>query len=230
MGPFLVVAIVALIIAALIYAYYAEKKHKEELLAWVRAAGFRFRAEKDYGIPSRFAFFDPLCQGDNRYAYNIIEGEVENLPFLMFDYHYETYSTDNKGRRQTHHHHFTATIFETGLSFPTQIKIRPENFLDKLAAVVGFDDIDFESSEFSKAFHVKSKDRKLAYDVIHARMMEYLLAHRGYHVEIEHHAICVTNGESGKLKVPAYDAQLRFTREVLSLLPEYLVRDLSARS
>ena len=43
----------------------------------------------------------------------------------------------------------------------------------------GHDDIDFESAEFSRNFYVKSSDRKWAFDILHARAMEFLLAEDG---------------------------------------------------
>ena len=56
--------------------------------------------------------------------------------------------------------------------------IRPEGFFDKVAGAFGFDDIDFESEEFSRAFFVKSSDKRFAYDVLHPRMLELLMAER----------------------------------------------------
>ena len=37
-------------------------------------------------------------------------------------------------------------------------------------------DIRFESEDFSRKYHVTSADRRFAYDLIHPRMMEYLMA------------------------------------------------------
>ena len=55
------------------------------------------------------------------------------------------------------------------------LSIRPETLGDKLADALGADDIDFESQEFSNRFWVKSEDRRFAYDLIHPRMMQFLL-------------------------------------------------------
>ena len=53
--------------------------------------------------------------------------------------------------------------------------VRGENLWDKMTSAFGFDDIDFESAEFSRKFFVKSPDRKWAYDVIHQETMELLI-------------------------------------------------------
>jgi hypothetical protein len=74
--------------------------------------------------------------------------------------------------------------------------IRPEHFFDRFAGVFGFDDIDFESAEFSKSFFVKSRDRRFAYDVIDARMMEFLMATRPTTIDIEIGQCCVSDGQT----------------------------------
>lgn len=221
---FAVIAIVAAIIVAGILAAAAAKKRREAIAAWARANGFSYFPGEDRGMAARYAYFDSLSSGSNRYAYNIVRGDVGGLPFCMFDFHYETHSTDSKGRRQTHHHHLTAVVIETGLAFPAELKVRPEGFFDKLASVVGFDDIDFESDEFSRKFHVKSNDKKFAYDVIHPRMMEYLLQHPSGSFEIERNAIGVAGGSC--LPAEQWKTYLSYTRNILDMLPEYLIEQL----
>ncbi|MCZ6810529.1 MAG: hypothetical protein O7D97_00875, partial [Planctomycetota bacterium] len=72
--------------------------------------------------------------------------------------------------------------------------IRREGMFDKLAGAFGFDDIDFESAEFSKRFYVKSPDKRFAYDVIHPRMMEFLLGGDPPTVDIEAGRCCLSDG------------------------------------
>ncbi len=80
--------------------------------------------------------------------------------------------TGSGKNRQTHRH--AVVIVETGLPV-IPLEIRREHLLDKVGEFLGHDDIDFESAEFSRTFHVTAADRKWAYDVIHTRTMEYLL-------------------------------------------------------
>ena len=92
-----------------------------------------------------------------------------------FDYHYETYSTDKDGGRTTHHHYFSALVFELDV-YVKPLLIRSETFFDKIGEFFGADDIDFESDRFSREFFVKSPDRRWAFDVIGQSTMEFLLA------------------------------------------------------
>ena len=57
-----------------------------------------------------------------------------------------------------------------------------------------FDDIDFESDEFSRKFYVQSSDRKFAYDVLHPRMMEFLLQTTPPMIDVEGGALCLSGG------------------------------------
>ncbi|NJN14634.1 MAG: DUF3137 domain-containing protein, partial [Planctomycetes bacterium] len=120
-------------------------------------------------------WFGEFSTGSNRYAYNVLAGRTGERDLWIFDHHHETYSTDSKGRRTTHHHHVTCLLLQHDLDLGN-LRLRPEHLFDKLKAAFGFDDIDFESAEFSRRFHVSGEDRKLAYDVFHPRMIEYLLA------------------------------------------------------
>ena len=76
----------------------------------------------------------------------MLHGEVRNRKAIAFDYNYWV-GRVNHGK----HHHVSAAIIACEAPFP-EIVIRPEKALDKLVGAVGFEDIDFESHEFSKKF------------------------------------------------------------------------------
>jgi hypothetical protein len=160
-----------------------------------------------------------LAQGSNRYAFNVISGSYRQNQVLVFDYHYETHSTDSKGRRQTHHHYFSFFILLLPISFP-EVKITREGLLSKLAQALGYDDIDFESAEFSRSFCVRSKNRKFAYDVCNGQMIEYLLANRDLSLEIEGSALALAFDQ--RLSATEIESNLHRLLEVRLRLPEYL--------
>lgn len=221
-------AILAIVLGLGIWQYRKEKKRTQELGAWADKQGYRFSGAKDRGFASRYQFIDALRAGSNHYAWNIISGENAAWPFDLFDYHYETHSTDGKGNRQTHHHYLSVLAVTLPVSMPHELKVRPEGFFDKLASVVGFDDIDFESDEFSRKFHVKCDDKKFAYTVITAQMMEFLLKHRKTSFEIERQTIAFVSNK--RWKVEELQGQLDFADALLEHLPDYLIDDLKSRT
>jgi hypothetical protein len=186
--PVLAVFFLGLIIAAVIYSYQQAKKRREDLARLARKLGLRYHADDPLDIANRYAHVSLLAQGHSRSAYNVLHGRYGSHEIKAFDYVYHTTetSTDSQGRTTTREvpHWFSVVLFEVGTTLPPLL-IRPENFLDKIAAAIGFDDIDFESAEFSRKFFVKSSDKKFAYDVIHPRMMEFLMEQPDWILQLE---------------------------------------------
>lgn len=204
---------------AIVWGLYAGKKRREEMGELAAALGLQFSGERDYQFADRYAFLDKLRQGSNRYAYNRISGTYLGHAVAVFDYHYETHSTDSKGRRQTHHHHFSFFILTLETYF-SEVTIAKESFFSKIAQAVGYDDIDFESHEFSKKFVVRAKDKKLAYDFCNARMIEYLLGHPDINIELDQNSLAL--GFGSKLKVEQIELHLKQLVEIRDLMPDYL--------
>jgi len=218
---FLIIIGIALVVALAIFSHLREKKRREAFQALAQRLGMQY-IRRDHSIAQHYRFVDKLRQGSNRYAFNVLKGHYEGYPVQAFDYHYATHSTDSKGRRRTHDHYFSFFILEQQKRFP-ELRIYPEGVLSKLGQMIGFDDIDFESIEFSRAFCVRSRDRKFAYDICHTRMMEYLLQHRDLSVEIE--GRCVALSLPRRLDVEGILGRLRQLVEIRNLFPDYLYRD-----
>lgn len=207
------------VVGAVAYiSYLIEKRRREAFMAMAKRLGLRYTA-KNHNLASKFGFLDKLCEGSNRYAFNILDGTYKEHPVCLFDYHYETYSTDSKGRRQTHHHYFSFFILEHAAHFP-ELRIYPEGLFSKLGQALGFDDIDFESIEFSKSFVVKSSDKKFAYDICHTRMMEHFLKNRSLSLEIEGN--CVATWADSRLAPEEVPGRLEQLIVIRSLFPDYL--------
>jgi hypothetical protein len=219
-GPILIfVLFIVFAIAAGIYGAMAARKRREGLSALALRLGLGFNPDNDRGLAGRFGFLNQLAQGENRYAFNVLSGTYQQNPVLAFDYHFETHSTDSKGHRHTHHHFFSFFILLLPGRFP-ELRITHEGLLSKIAQAFGYADIDFESAEFSRAFCVRSKDRKFAYDVCNGKMMEYLLANRDLSIEIENEALALAF--STRLAPEQIESNLQRLVEVRSRLPDYL--------
>jgi hypothetical protein len=218
-GILIFILVAVIIVTAIIYGSIAARKRREALAALALRLGLNYRADKDHSLADQFGFLNALAQGSNRYAFNMLSGVYQGHEVLVFDYHYETHSSGSKGQRQTHHHFFSFFILTLPQSFP-ELRITREGLLSKIAQAFGYDDIDLESAEFSRAFCVRSKDKKFAYDVCNAQMMEYLLANRELSVEIENRALALAFGKC--LAAEEIEMNLGRLREIRSRLPEYL--------
>jgi hypothetical protein len=217
--PFIFVVAVIVIVIGAIFNALAQQKRREGLLELAQRLNLDFNGGEDDGIPGRFGFLKQLDQGDNRYATNVLSGTYQQNEILAFDYHYETHSTDSKGHRQTEEHWFSFFILTLPAAFP-DLTIRRENLFTKVAEVFGYQDIKFESAEFSRAFCVRSPDKKFAYDVCNVKMMEYLLVNRDLSIEIENEVIALAFNT--RLSVGQIEFNLQRLVEIRSRLPQYL--------
>ena len=216
--PFVFIAAVIVVLIATIYGVILQRKRREGLFELAQRLNLDFHGGQDYGIPGRFGFLKQLAQGDDRYAANVLSGNYQQNEILAFDYHYATYHTDKNGTHKDDHW-FSFFILTMPTVFP-DLTIRRENLLTRVAEVFGCQDIKFESAEFSKTFNVRSPDKKFAYDVCNAKMMEYLLANRDLSIEIENQALALAFNT--RLSVEQIEFNLQRLVEIRSRLPEYL--------
>ena len=211
------VVFIVVVIGAIFNAI-TQRKRREGLFELAQRLNLNFDAGRDFGIPDRFGFLKQLAQGDDRYAVNLLSGNYQQNQILAFDYHYATYHTDKNGTHKDDHW-FSFFILTLPAVFP-DLTIRRENLFTKVAEVFGYQDIKFESAEFSRAFCVRSPDKKFAYDVCNAKMMEYLLANRDLSLEIENEVIALAFNT--RLSVEQFESDLQRLVEIRSRLPEYL--------
>ncbi len=207
---------VAIFVVSAIWGSQAAKKRTMALQAFCRARDWRLSLGRVSSLEQRFGAFSCFRQGEDRYGYNVMRGEEQGRRAWAFDYHYTTTSTDSKGNTTTHHHHFSSVVIDSGLRL-SPLSIRTEGFLDKMKGVFGFDDIDFESTEFNRAFWVTAKDKRWAYDVIHQETMEFLLESPRFMLELDGPYVLCRRG--AKLKPQEFQQALRLATGLLDRIP-----------
>ncbi len=223
-----VVAVVAVAIVAAILAHLAAKKRREELAALANELGWSFDPSNDSSHDDEYAHFEVFRRGHSRSAQNTLTGQVEidgrRFPAKMGDFRYKvTRHTGKTTTTQTYR--FSYLITHLPFPWAPDLLIRREGMFDKLAGAIGFDDIDFESSEFSRRFHVKCPDRRFAYDVIDPRMMEFLLSSNPPAIDIERGRCCITDGAS-RWSAPQFRGNLDWLKEFFDRWPDHLTRRL----
>ena len=219
MGFSITISVIAVVVVVAILGYLSAQKRRQAMMALAARLGLQFNPDKDWGLAERYGFLNKLRAGSNRYAFNTLSGTCQGHGVTAFDYHYETHSTDSKGHRQTHHHYFSCFLLHLPRSFP-ELVIAREGFFSKVAQALGYDDIDFESHEFSRKFCVRSPDKKFAYDFCHARMMEYLLANDDLTIEVDQDTLALTF--NSRLDPARIEPSLNRLVALRSLIPEYL--------
>jgi len=231
-GPLIVLAVfvvLAAIIAGSIAAYKAHQARIEAIAAIASRRGWSFSQHKDRSHDDRFWQFAIFRRGHSRASYNTLRGSLKVLgddAFVqMGDYTYKITSGSGKSRSTTTYH-FSYLIVELPVHPVPDLLVRAENLFDKMAGVLGFNDINFESAEFSRRFFVKSPDKRFAYDLVTPRMMEFFLegcAVPGLPaIDMENSRICISNGSS-IWKPEQYEGAIAWTERFFDLWPEHLV-------
>lgn len=180
----ILVAGVVIFLAITAVGMWMEKKRREAFQVLADELGLAYSPDRDYSIAERYFFLNQLDAGENRYAQHVFRGVYDGLPVMFFEYHYETSTRNSKGGKSVQHHYLG--VFLTKVPGPVpELTIRPEGLFSKLAQAFGYDDIDFESAEFSRKYCVRSADKRFAYDVCHPGAIEFLLKYPYVDFEIE---------------------------------------------
>lgn len=226
------VVVIPAVIAAIIYGIAAERKRREAMAQLAGSLGLLFDAGSDPGHDERFGHFEVFCRGHSRRAFNTLSGNV-TLEGSLFgcrcgDYEYKI-TTSNGKTTTTHTYRFSYLILGVPWQGVPDLVIRREGLWDKIKGFMGFDDIDFESEEFSRKFFVKSPDKRFAYAVVHPRMMEFLLASPGLGIDIERNECCMTDGRR-RWDPQQFRDMLAWSGRFFALWPRHVLDDLSSRS
>ncbi len=217
--PFLIIlGIIALFIVLWRLGVAAERKRSEALAAWAEAQGFSFAADACDGAPSGCTGFELLQRGRNRCASNRCSGRIKAGTVVAFDWRYVTGSGKN---RTTHRCSAVALLPGVVLG---NLRIREEHFFDKLGEMLGWNDIDFESAEFSRTFHVSAEDRRWAYDVITPQAMELLLAAPRFSIEMRGNGLLLWRNR--RLEVADLSAALGLAEDLLGAIQPAVRRQL----
>ncbi len=229
--PIILIVVAVLAIAVVVYlSYLAAKRRREALAALAGELGWRFDPSRDRSHDDEYAHFEIFRRGHSRAAYNTLFGELEiyrrSGPAKMGDF--TTKITTSTGKStQTHTYRFSYLIVHLPFAGVPDLLIRREGMFDKLAGAFGFDDIDFESAEFSKRFYVKSPDKRFAYDVIHPRMMEFLLAGDPPTVDMEAGRCCLSDGRH-RWSPEEFGATLNWVIEFFDRWPDHVTAELKS--
>jgi len=215
----------ALVIAFIIIAVIQAAKRREAWRALARRIGCSYSCRDRFAIPHSYpqSLFD---RGHGRRAHNVLHGQIDDNEIKCFDYLYKTTSGTGKNRHEETHR-FSCLLLTPPIPFKP-LSIRPETFFDRVGEFLGLDDIDFESDEFSRRFFVKCRDKRFAYDIIHARTMALLLECGKIYVEAKDDSILFYY--SGLQRVPdEVEPLIRRGLKFLDLVPDYLIEQVRGR-
>lgn len=232
MGIVVVMVVLALGAVLAYFAWMEQKKRREALAALASELGWRFDPGRDTRHDEEYAHFEIFRRGHSRAAFNTLWGDMEiegrTYPAKMGDFTYKV-TTSNGKSSSTTTYTFSYLIVHLPYRGVPDLLIRREGMFDKIAGAFGFGDINFESAEFSRKFFVRCRDKRFAYDVVHPRMMEFLLGGASPTVDIERGRCCISDG-TRRWQAEEFRGRMRWLGQFFAHWPEYLTRELDARA
>src|SRR5688572_9636987 len=214
---------IAVLIGVAIISMVAAAKRRKALEELAARIGFTFDADAEDGDSPADTYdgFDPFGRGRARRASNVLRGRRGATNWELFDYRFTTGGGKNK---KTHRYGIAAATVPVRFRNMT---LRPEGVFDKVASLAGFDDINFESEEFSRRYHVSCDERKFAYDVIHPQMIEFLLRCPRRHWQLRGHVVLLH--KSGSFDAREMEEMLGMVDGFLERIPAYVREDVAPR-
>ena len=175
--PFLAAAVVLLAIGGSVYFSYKRKKDLKQLAL---SAGLPFD-EDAAGLPYlENSGIDLFNLGHSRRSTNLIISSCAGAAKVyFFDYSYTTGS----GKHRTTHN-YTLAFFEFSRSIFPRFALRPENFLDKIGEMIGFEDIDIDGfPAFSKEYKLNGPDKAAVLAFFSPRTVNYFEQNPGWRIQ-----------------------------------------------
>ena len=214
----------ALVVLIGVLSLLAAKKRREGFAALAAAHGWTYTERDDRWCDT----FDgsPFGLGHNRKATNVLTGQYDGRGFVAFDYVYYTTetSTDSDGHSHSREvsHRFGVVALDVGVHFPP-LQVTPEGMFGRMIGRITGRDIELESEDFNRAFTVKCPDRKFASDLLHPRMMEYLLQHPDSSFRFD--GSWTLSVENGQARIEEVEPRLAVIDGVLDKVPEFVWRE-----
>lgn len=205
----IVLLIVVGLVAFGLLAFLSARERAIRIAQIAARLGLRYQADVrfDRGLRN----FEAMSPGNQPRIRNEIAGTYKGRDVRAFDFRY----TVQQGKSQS-----TRTRGVVLASVPVawpRVRIVPEHFGHKIAHAFGLEEVDFESQEFSDRFWVEASDRRFAYDLIDARMMEFLLAAPHSRWELQEGLLCAY--EEGAWKPEEFVGALDAVVAILDCVP-----------
>ena len=187
--------------------------------------GFTFYGRPDWLLIGRddalISQYDLTTDGFGHQTEKVIRGHNDGLPIDAFLHRWktnrtETY-TDSEGQTQTR------TVTENHSEVVTAVNLPFSLPMLSVEGGWGGTKVRFESEEFNDRFTVRTSAPKFAYDVIHARTMEWLMANPppGFKIEEQVMRFSVSKHDTEQIGACADFAHAFFAR-----VPTFVWKDL----
>jgi hypothetical protein len=212
---FIILGVLFFIVRVLIDLIAGESKRVRALKKFAVANRWAFSPDERYSMKSSFPKVALFIGKDSYKTSNVMRRKYSGLRVTICDYEY---TTSNGKNEQTFS--YTCYILQLPVSFGW-LNVTRESLRSKIAQAFGYDDIDFESAEFSRRYCVRAQNRKEAYALITPQMMDYLMATPGLYFSIQGSLLLITF--DGQLEARHIPQRVNLLFGIAARIPGYLL-------
>lgn len=203
-----------LFVGAIVFAIVRHGKMKKLWSNWATARNWTF-VEKWPQMVGAFRG-GPFNAGSSRKAYFGYYGHFDGLPVQGFEYQYSTGSGKN---RTTHNYH--VDVLRLNGRFPG-LELSRESWASRTFT----NDIEFENAQFNREWRVKCGSARFAYDVVHPRVMAWLMSNQiPQFSQLWFENGCLLVATSGSRRTEHVDSYLRMLTTFASHLPHFVLEE-----
>lgn len=170
-----IVLVVLSIVGAIVYAVHVvEKKRTESMRVAATALSFAFDPKPAESTLAHLTSLPVFNIGHSKKFRNLLTGEARGVRVTILDYDYTT----GGGKHQHRHRQTLFAAQSESLSLPS-FELRPEGFFHRVAAMFGYNDIDFTDRPlFSKLFLLKGTHEEDVRALFHDALFDYFESHK----------------------------------------------------
>jgi hypothetical protein len=171
-------------IAVVFFALYfvGKARNRQLTTALKRLAetlNFTFSEKGDLATQDAMSKFHLFSEGHSRRISNVLTGRFNDVSATVMNYRYST-----GGGRSSHIWEQTVLALESDKLLLPRFDLRPENLIDKIGAVFGKKDINFENAPvFSKRYLLRGDDEESIRKLFNERIFDYYEQHPGVSTE-----------------------------------------------
>lgn len=219
MEPLLALLVVAPGAVALALLRRHDRRRRGALAALADERGWSY-TPRDDALARRFAG-EPFGQGGRRRATHVLRGMSAGREVVAFDYSFVTYTHDGTQQRAVTH-----SFAVCALRLPTELprlQLTGANVLTRAAGALTGSALLLENEEFNRRYHVTADDRRFAYDVLHPRLLEELLAAPTLNLRLQ--GADALTWERGSTSADTLPARLQTLARLVDGIPSYVWSD-----
>jgi hypothetical protein len=209
------------------WAWRARRRERARLARWAADNGWALTAAEP-SLTRRWAG-PPFGVGQHRRAGPVLRGRVGEREAVMFAYTFTTSGPDGSGANA----HTTHRLWVVALRLPAalpRLQVTPDRAFVRAVSALGLleRDIQLESDEFNRRFRVTAADQRIAFEVLHPRLMQLLLAAPDAAWRIE--GADVLSWQEGRLDPARAWARAQLLSSIVDAVPTYVWADARARN